>query len=67
MRSRRIFAGAAGLSLLIGFLLGFALRVFVRITVTLLVLGIGLLMLLSKSLQSIPLRSRPATKSAVRC
>jgi len=36
-----------GLSLLIGFLLGFALRVFVRITVTLLVLGIGLLMLLS--------------------
>lgn len=36
-----------GLSLLVGFLLGFALRVFVRITVTLLVLGIGLMMLLS--------------------
>src|SRR5437667_797163 len=36
-----------GLSLLIGFLLGFALRVFVRITVTLLLLGIGLMMLLS--------------------
>ena len=36
-----------GLSLLVGFLIGFALRVFVRITVTLLLLGIGLLMLLS--------------------
>jgi uncharacterized membrane protein (Fun14 family) len=36
-----------GPSLLIGFLLGFALRVFVRITITLLVLGIGLMMLLS--------------------
>ena len=36
-----------GLSLLIGFLIGFALRVFVRITLTLLALGIGLVMLLS--------------------
>jgi uncharacterized membrane protein (Fun14 family) len=41
------WAMRVGLSLLMGFLLGFALRVFVRITITLLVLGAGLMMLLS--------------------